>query len=869
MTDRVSDSEAPAARGADEGERYPFADIEPKWRERWERLGLFRQDLSAAENKFYCLNMFPYPSGDLHVGHGRNYILGDTVARSAMMRGHRVLAVMGWDAFGLPAENAAIQNNTHPETWTLANIQKMKRQFHAWGIGFDWTREIASCHPGYYRWTQWIFLQLYARGLAYRGTAPVNWCPSCQTVLANEQVVGAGECERCGTPVIQRELAQWFFRITEYADRLLDDLKLLDAWPEKVRVMQHNWIGRSEGAEVRWRVQDADEELVTFTTRLDTIFGATFLVLAPAHLAVKRLVAGRPEEAACVAFAERVARQQSERRYDAEPPKEGVFSGRYALHPFTGEPVPIWLANYVVMGYGTGAVQCVPAHDTRDFEFAKLHGLPIVPVVGPRQVDAELRREVEGTVEPDREDGWEIVNGEPVFTGEGEVVHSGRYDGMTTERARERMAADLEAAGLGRATVQYRLRDWLVSRQRYWGAPIPIVYCDGCGTVPVPESELPVLLPRDVEFKPTGESPLAASASFVRTVCPRCGGPARRETDTLDTFVDSSWYYLRFLTPRDETKPFDSALADAWLPVNQYIGGVEHAILHLLYARFITKVFHDMGLVSFREPFGALFTQGMITRGGVKMSKSKRNTVAPDALIARYGADTGRVYTLFIGPPEKDAEWSDRGVEGAYRFLNRVWRLFRAHGDCIAAAQGEAPPPRGEPARALRHAAHTTLYRVRRDLGEFHFNTAVAALMELTNTVTLAAQKDPGAFAPGGDPELRRAAGEALGFLVLLLAPIAPHVAEEMWERWGKGGETIFHVPLPQPDPAALAAETETLVVQVNGKLRAKLELPAELSPADAEREARDHPRIRPFIEGRTLRKVIYVPHRLINLVVD
>jgi leucyl-tRNA synthetase len=832
-------------------ERYPAAQIEPKWRERWDQLGLFRQDLSHSDNKFYCLNMFPYPSGDLHVGHGRNYILGDTVVRYAMLRGRRVFAVMGWDAFGLPAENAAIQNKTHPEVWTLRNIQRMRNQFDAWGIGLDWSREIASCHPGYYRWTQWLFLKLYERGLAYRGKAPVNWCPSCQTVLANEQVVGAGECERCGTPVIQRELEQWFFRITEYAERLLHDLSLLTDWPEKVRVMQHNWIGRSEGAEVHWKVDGSSDELVTFTTRLDTIYGATFLVLAPNHPAVAKLTGANEE---IRTFAAKVARQQSDRRYDREPEKEGVFTGRHAIHPFTGAKIPIWLANYVVMGYGTGAVQCVPAHDTRDFEFARKYQLPILSVVRG-------------------EEGWEVVNGERVFVGEGVVYDSGPYDGLATGQARERMATDLETRGLGKASVIYRLRDWLVSRQRYWGAPIPIIYCDTDGIVPVPESDLPVVLPRDVEFKPTGESPLASKADFVNVKCPRCGKPARRETDTLDTFVDSSWYYLRFLTPRDETRAFDSSLVNAWLPVDQYIGGVEHAILHLLYSRFITKVFYDMKLVSFVEPFNALFTQGMITRGGVKMSKSKKNTVAPDELIARFGTDTGRVYTMFIGPPEKDSEWSDRGVEGAYRFLNRVWRLGRAYGHLVREiASRPRPAIESASAREVRHAAHTALQRVTRDFEEFHYNTAVAAMMELVNTLVVVGQKEEAALAPNAAAsDVRWAMGEALRILVFALAPIAPHVGEEMWSLYGEdtSAGTIFRLRWPEVDTSALSVDTETLVVQVNGKLRARLELPTAISASDVEREARENPRIAALLEGRKLKKTIHVPHRLINLVVE
>ena len=865
MTDRPTSPEPDPAAGAhvtDDAERYPFAEIEPKWRERWESLGLFRQDLADATDRYYCLNMFPYPSGDLHVGHGRNYILGDAVVRYALLRGKRVLAVMGWDAFGLPAENAAIANHSHPETWTRQNIARMKRQFHAWGIGLDWTREVASCHPGYYRWTQWIFLKLFERGLAYRGKAPVNWCPSCNTVLANEQVVGAGECWRCGTPVVLRELEQWFFRITEYAQRLLDDLEFLPAWPERVRVMQQGWIGRSVGAEVHWPVQGTGEDIVTFTTRLDTIFGATFLVLAPNHSLVAPLLAGRAEETACRAFAARVAQQMSDRRHDVEPEKEGVFTGRFCIHPFTGQTVPIWLANYVVMGYGTGAVQCVPAHDTRDYEFAKKYGLPILPVVRP----------VAGAADGAVDAGWKLVDGDPVFTGEGECFASDGYDGLGTAKACARMAADLDSRGQGRATVQYRMHDWLVSRQRYWGAPIPIIYCAGCGIVPVPEEDLPVLLPHDVEFKPTGESPLAGNAAFVNAPCPKCGGPGRRETDTLDTFVDSAWYFLRFLTPRDGQRAFDSALVNAWLPVDQYIGGVEHATKHLIYARFLTKVFHDMGLVGFQEPFRALFTQGMITRGGIKMSKSKHNTVAPDALIARYGTDTGRVYTLFIGPPEKDAEWSDLGVEGSFRFLNRAWRLCRAYGPLVReSAARPMPPLASAAARDLRHAAHTALARVTRDFEEFHFNTAVAAMMELVNTLSLATQGEAEAIDSGAAPQTRWAVGEALRLLFFMLAPIAPHVAEELWEAYGDdpAGGSIFRRRWPRPDPAALAAETETVVIQVNGKLRVRLELPTGLTPADVEREARENPRIQELLAGKTLRKVIHVPHRLINLVVS
>lgn len=858
MNQRPTGPSATPESSREASDHYPFKEIEATWREKWDELELFRQDLSDSDNKFYCLNMYPYPSGDLHVGHGRNYLLGDTLARYSFMHGKKVLAVMGWDAFGLPAENAAIANNTHPETWTKANIEKMKRQFHQWGVGFDWDREISSCDPGYYKWTQWIFLKLFERGLAYRDKAPVNWCPSCNTTLANEQVVGAGVCERCDTPVERRELEQWYLRITEYADALLKDLELLDKWPDKVLTMQENWIGRSEGAEVHWQIDGMDEELVTFTTRLDTIYGATFLVLAPNHPLVEEMVAGGPHQESCSEFAKRVVHQGGEDRFKVEAEKEGVDTGRFAIHPFTGEKVPIWLANYVVMDYGTGAVQCVPAHDTRDHEFAKKYGFPIPIVVKP--VDGEYQGE-----------GWESVSGDPVFVGYGTLYESGPYDGLGSKEACVVMAGELEKKGAGRATVQYRLRDWLVSRQRYWGAPIPMIYCEKDGIVPVPETDLPVLLPFDVEFKPTGESPLATNEDFVRTTCPRCGGAARRETDTLDTFVDSSWYFLRYLSPRDEGKAFDSTLANAWLPVDQYIGGVEHAILHLMYARFITKVFNDMGLVEFREPFGALFTQGMITRLGAKMSKSKGNVVSPDDLIERYGADTVRVYTLFIGPPIRDAEWSHDGVEGAYRFLNRIWRLLRDHGDLVRFSATE-PKPRefSAEAKTIRNTTHTTIEKVTHDIDGFHFNTAVAALMELTNVLTQATQKYASQLSPGnGSQDLRWAVGEGERYLIQMLGPLAPHLAEEMWATYADGdvAETLFRVPWPKPDPEALQAETETLVVQVNGKLRAQLEVPVSIGKDEAEKLALGHERVVKFTEGKTVRKVIYVPHRLVNIV--
>ncbi|HEY2924598.1 MAG TPA: leucine--tRNA ligase, partial [Candidatus Eisenbacteria bacterium] len=635
---------------------YPFHELERAARKLWKDESLFEiRDPMTAERPFYCLNMFPYPSGDLHVGHGRNYILGDVVTRLKRMQGHSVLTPMGWDAFGLPAENAAIASKIHPAEWTRHNIARMREQLVSWGLAYDWDREIGSCDPSYYRWTQWLFLKLYERGLAYRAKGAVNWCPSCNTVLANEQVVD-GACERCGTPVEIRDLEQWYFKITAYAEPLLRDLDQLVHWPEKVRVMQTNWIGRSEGATIRFPIAGSKETIEVFTTRPDTLFGATYLVLAAEHPLVAKLrEPGKlPRQAADLV--ERLRRARMENRFLVETEKEGAEAGLQTVHPLTGAKLPVWIANYVLMGYGTGAIMAVPAHDQRDFEFAKKYRLPITEVVrGP-----------EGA-----------YDGSAAYEGEGKLVNSGTFDGLASSVGKRAIVQALTDKSAGEARVNYRLRDWLISRQRYWGAPIPILYCDACGIQPIPESELPVLLPDQVEFKPTGESPLRTNEAFLKSKCPKCGASARRESDTMDTFVDSSWYFLRFLSPKSDRAAFDSAAVNRWLPVNQYIGGVEHAILHLLYSRFVVKVLRDMGLVAFSEPFERLFTQGMITKNGVKMSKSKHNTVAPDDLIERYGTDTVRLYTLFIGPPEKDAEWNDRGVEGAFRFLLKYWKLVQ------------------------------------------------------------------------------------------------------------------------------------------------------------------------------------------------
>jgi leucyl-tRNA synthetase len=845
-----SDAPVQEREGRDDRARaYPFQEMERRARALWKSERLFEvTDPAKAERPFYCLNMFPYPSGDLHVGHGRNYILGDVVTRLKTMQGHQVLSPMGWDAFGLPAENAAIANRIHPSVWTKRNIARMKEQLLSWGLVYDWNREIASCDPSYYRWTQWIFLQLYKRGLAYRSKSAVNWCPVDQTVLANEQVVD-GRCERCGSEVVMRELEQWFLRITQYAEPLLRDLETLPHWPEKVRVMQANWIGRSEGATVRFEIPGGDP-IEIFTTRPDTLYGATFLVLAAEHPLVWKLSEKGALPPAVAAFVERVRRHRVENRFAVETDKEGYAAGIEAIHPLTGKKIPVWVANYVLMGYGTGAIMAVPAHDQRDFEFATKYGLPIVEVIRPENGPG--------------------FDGTAAYEGEGRMVHSARHDGLGSEEGKRAVVAELAETKAGEARVHYRLRDWLISRQRYWGAPIPMVVCPKCGMQPVPESELPVLLPDQVEFKPTGESPLLSNETFLETSCPKCGGKARRETDTMDTFVDSSWYFLRFLNPKLDTAPFDSAAVNRWLPVNQYIGGVEHAILHLLYSRFIVKVFRDMGLVSFGEPFERLFTQGMITKDGHKMSKSKGNTVAPDDLIERYGADTVRLYTLFIGPPEKDAEWNDRGVEGAYRFLTRYWKLVEDHAErqrvagsrtkpaetgAHAAGKGWAP---SGPARDLRRRTHELAGQVLEDLNRLHLNTAVSGLMQLVNSVH--------DFHAGGGDLASPEAIEAVDFTTRLLAPLAPHTAEGAWERLGRTG-SVFRSGLPVTSPEALAKDVQRLVIQVNGRVRSQVEVPADSSEDVIRKAALEDPKVQRHVDGAEVAQVIIVRGRLVSIV--
>jgi leucyl-tRNA synthetase len=848
--------------------QYRPTEIEPKWQERWAAASVAEVDVAAPGDKLYMLNMFPYPSGDLHVGHGRNYILGDAVYRYFRMRGRTALNPMGWDAFGLPAENAAIKRGTHPRPWTLGNIERMKKQFARWGILYDWSKEIASCEPDYYRWNQWLFLQLYKRGLAYRGTAPVNWCPQDLTVLANEQVVD-GRCERCGALVEQRELSQWFLRITEYADRLDAGLDTLSEWPEKVRLMQRNWIGRSLGADIDFPVPVLGHSIRVFTTRPDTVFGAMFMVLAPEHPDVPKLIADAQDRAEIESWINTVRNQSALERQ--ERGKEGRFTGQTATNPFTNEEIPIWLGNFVLPQYGTGAIMSFPAHDQRDFEFAKEFGLPIRVVVAPAGGE---------TLE-----AGDLTEAFTFKDESGVAVNSGPIDGLPVPKAIETIIGIIEERGLGKGTVRYRLRDWLISRQRYWGTPIPMVYCEGCGLVPVPEEQLPVTLPLDVPFTGREGNPLAKHEAFVNVECPQCGAAARRETDTMDTFVDSSWYFLRFITPRDDERIFDSEAVNRWLPVDQYIGGIEHAILHLLYARFITRALFDMGLVAFEEPFARLFNQGVITKEGYrdpsqhlswvpldevewregkphrgstelvaemgKMSKSRYNVVPPDELIARYGADTERVYTLFIAPPEKEAAWSDEGVIGAFRFLGRVWHMGLAIQNAVAESRS-----RGEAPAAVVRKLHQTIDAVTVRMERFEFNTAISALMELSNTIG-------DAVSAGGGAELR-AAYEAL---LQLLHPFAPHVTEELWSMFGNEG-LLLTSGWPVADRALMQEETIVIAVQVNGKLRGQVEVAA---PPDEQRvmdAVFGSERIQQWVSGKDLVKKIYVPGKLVNLVV-
>jgi leucyl-tRNA synthetase, eubacterial and mitochondrial family len=820
---------------------YDFKVIEPKWQKVWEDNSFFKVAEDPAKPKYYNLEMFPYPSGNLHMGHVRNYAIGDVIARFKAMNGFNVLHPMGWDSFGLPAENAAIKHGNHPAKWTYANIENMKVQLKTLGISYDWDREVATCKPDYYKFTQWMFLKLYENGLAYKKSAAVNWCPSCQTVLANEQVV-EGACERCETTVEKRQLAQWFFKITDYAQRLLDDLAILPGWPEKVKTMQRNWIGRSEGCEFDLNIADSDEILTVFTTRADTVFGVTYMVLAPEHPLVEKISAGTSQEKAVQEFKNRMQFLSDVARTSTDTEKEGVFTGAYAINPMTGEKIPIWIANYVLMDYGTGAIMAVPAHDERDFDFARKYDLPVKVVIKSEDSPSEGSTMKEA------------------YTGDGVMVNSPGYDGLSVSEGQKGVITYLESKGIGKGTVNFRLRDWLISRQRYWGAPIPMVYCDDCGLVPVPYEQLPVLLPENVEFKPNGESPLNYVESFYQTTCPCCGQPARRETDTMDTFVCSSWYFDRYCDPHNSTTPFSKEAVDYWMPVDQYIGGVEHAILHLMYARFFTKFLHDINMLSCDEPFTNLLTQGMVLMDGSKMSKTKGNVVSPEVIIDNYGADTARLFILFASPPEKDLEWSDQGVEGSSRFLNRVWRLVTGCAEDIQDVRLPENFSELEPAaRKLRFKTHATIKKVSEDIQErFNFNTAISAIMELTNM--LYSYQDQ-------DEQDLSVLKEAIDTLIVLLSPFSPHICEELWQICGHEN-SICHQAWPRYDEAALVQDEVEIAIQLSGKVRDRLTVPTGLSKEELEKMALGQPKIQDLISGKTVVKVVVVPGKLVNIVV-
>jgi leucyl-tRNA synthetase len=821
---------------------YDFQSIETRWQQRWAAEGAFEVTEDPGKRKYYCLEMLPYPSGDIHVGHVRNYCITDVISRCKRMHGFNVMHPIGWDALGLPAENAAIKRGVHPEKWTRQNIAGMKRQLQRLGFSYPWSREIATCDPEYYRWNQWFFLRMLERGIAYRANAPVNWCPSCQTVLANEQAEG-GICWRCKNPVEQRDMEQWFLRITAYQDQLLQDMDELREWPERVLVQQKNWIGKSPGAEMDFAVEGFPPIRV-FTTRIDTTCGATFMVLAPEHPMVDALIAGRPDTAERKEEIARLRAQDRRARLEGRVEKEGVFTGRHATNPFTGEKIPIWAGNFVLMGYGTGAIMSVPAHDQRDFEFARKYGIEVRVVIqpdGPRLEGATM---------------------EAAYDGPGRVVNSGEFDGLTSGEAIPRMAAYAEGKGFGKATVTYRLKDWLISRQRYWGTPIPVVYCDKDGVQPVPAAQLPVVLPKDAPFTGEGGNPLEKVPEFVNATCPKCGGRARRETDTMDTFVDSSWYFYRYLSPRKEDGPFDPAAVKYWFPIDLYVGGIEHAILHLVYSRFWTKVMRDLGLVSLDEPVTRLFPQGMVHKDGEVMSKSKGNTIAPDDVIARYGADTLRLYILFAAPPELAMEWSETGIEGPHRFLLRVWRLVDRHAEALAREpRAHLSKELAPAAKELRRKVHQTIDKVTRDIEErIQLNTAVAALMELVNEIyRLEAEVSTG----GGRPVLR----EALETVVRLLNPFTPHVCEEMWARLGHV-EGLVRTAWPALDAEAAREDSVELAVQVNGKVRGRVVVPREAPEDEVRARALAEPRVAEHVQGKQMVRFVVVPGRLVSVVV-
>ncbi len=819
-------------------ERYDFRDIEKKWQKKWDEDKAFKITEDGNKEKYYVLEMFPYPSGKIHMGHVRNYSIGDVLARFKTMKGYNVLHPMGYDSFGLPAENAAIKHGVEPAKWTWENIAEMHDQLAEMGFSYDWDREIATCHPEYYKWMQWIFIQFYKKGLAYKKENPVNWCPSCQTVLANEQVV-EGCCERCGTAVGKKELSQWYFKITDYADRLLENLEKLEGWPDKVKLMQKNWIGKSTGAQVTFEIEGYDKGLEIYTTRPDTLFGVTYMVLSPEHPFLKDLVKGTEYEGPAFDYVEKVQHMSDIERTSTVGEKTGVFIGRYCINPLNGKRVPVFISDYVLMGYGTGAIMAVPAHDQRDFDFAKKFNLDIIPVVD--------------TDDPD----IDVYDLEAAFDAEGKMINSGPFDGMDNREAIEKITDHIEEKGIGRRAVNYRLRDWLISRQRYWGTPIPMIYCDKCGWVPEKEENLPVMLPTDVEFTGKGESPLATSKTFSDTVCPVCGGPAKRELDTMDTFLDSSWYFLRYCDARNEKAAFDFEKVKYWMSVDQYIGGVEHAILHLMYSRFFQMALYDLGLVTTEEPFTNLLTQGMVIKDGKKMSKSIGNVVSPAEIISKYGADTARLFILFAAPPEKELDWSDAGVEGSYRFINRVYRMVYEFVDMYGTGE-ESLESKSDSDRELLYILNGTIKKVTQDIElRFNFNTAVSSIMELVNGMYRYKEGEV-------NEKLMRA---AVSRLITILAPFTPHVCEEMWQHIGRTG-SVHEEKWPGYDEKALERSTVEIVLQINGKVKEKLQVAAEATKEDMEKAALGNERIKELTEGKTVVKVIAVPGKLVNLVV-
>lgn len=820
-------------------EKYNFKQVEKKWQKYWQEHDCFHTEEDPSKEKYYVLEMFPYPSGKLHMGHVRNYSIGDVVARFKKMQGYNVLHPMGFDSFGLPAENAAIKHGIAPDKWTWDNIHEMEDQLRQLGLSYDWDREVQTCNPDYYRWMQWIFIQFFNKGLAYKKENPVNWCPSCQTVLANEQVVD-GCCERCKTPVGKKNLSQWYFKITDYADRLLEDLDHLPGWPNKVKVMQENWIGKSVGANIDFKIDETDRVLKVFTTRADTLFGCTYMVMAPEHPFVKELVDGTQYQEPVDEYLDKVQHMNEIERTSTTKEKTGVFIGRYAVNPVNGKKVPIFISDYVLMGYGTGAIMAVPAHDQRDFDFARAFDLEIIPVVDPGNPDIDVNDLKEA------------------FAAEGTMINSGQFDGMNNRKAIPAMIDWLNENGVGEKTVNYKLRDWLISRQRYWGTPIPMIYCDDCGWVPEKEENLPVLLPTDVKFTGKGESPLTTSRTFGECSCPRCGKKARREMDTMDTFLDSSWYFLRYCDPGNEKQAFSREKTDYWMNVDQYIGGVEHAILHLMYARFFQMALYDLGLVKDQEPFENLLTQGMVNKDGKKMSKSLGNVVSPEEIIDRYGADTARLFILFAAPPEKELDWSDTGVEGSYRFLNRVWRLvydFVTNYDVKETDFSVVT----EDDKKLNYMLNTTIKKITDDVsGRFSFNTAISSIMELVNELYRYKQ-----HAEINEPLFCAAVTR----LVVILSPFTPHICEEMWSALGHT-ESLTEVGWPAYDESALEQDTIEIIVQINGKLKEKMQIASGLDRAALEEQVRANEKVQALIEGKNVVKTIAVPDKLVNFVV-